>query len=180
LPVLLYGQNETINLYHLWVNVLRDTAHFPFLKYTNQSIVAVITRLGGGYSTIGAVWVLLNGFSFYCLWIFIKKKSNALVACQIFTLVLTVPSIVWQEYYVVLLLPYLLINQKLIEGKLGKIGVSLWLVRLLSIHCYTPAIVGRDLSIAANEWGNLLFGIPILSLILLLSLCEQRSDEAIA
>ena len=155
-----------MNLYEGWLHVLRDTKHFPFFKYTNQSVIAVMTRLGAGWLTSVTVWGLLNGFLLGLLALSVLRRDELKTASLSFLVMLTIPSIVWKEYHVALLLPYLVVHQMLFDRKIPRFFVFLFFARLLFVNGFVQAIVGRALSIRVDEYGAFLWGVPLLAAIL--------------
>ena len=172
-PLFFYGLESTLTLYHDWIFVLKDHTHFPFLKYTNQSVSAVGQRLGLSRWGIATLWLGIHiGLVWACVRA-VRAKDGASLASLSFLFVLTVPEIVWKEYSVALLCPYLVIHQRLFSGLLPASAWWYWGSRIVGVHLCVPALLGRELAHAFNAAGNQLWG-TLLMIPLLLPYPKQK------
>lgn len=162
IPALVYGVCETVELYRSWQIVLADTSHFPFYKYTNQSPLVVMTHWQGltEANVIAKIFhYAVNGFILYSLWFFYRKKNELLFLAMTFILLLTAAPVVWMEYHIALLLPFLIVNDWLVNKELTRASVFFWWIKLVVVHLAVKFIVGREASDLLAFYGRSFWGL---------------------
>ena len=162
LPSLIFGYQQTIDLYLGWKTVLSDTTHFPFFKYTNQSPLIVMTHFQGinyvNWISKSFYWSV-NLFMLFSFYYFYKRKNELVFIAFTFIFLLTAAPVVWMEYYLILVLPYLVIHQKLITKHLSKASISIWIVKLITVHLMVKFLIGNEYSDLAAFYGRSLWGL---------------------
>jgi Glycosyltransferase family 87 len=175
IPLFYFGRKETMDLYLGWSSVLRDTNHFPFFKYTNQSALVVFSRFLpldiAGKLHLG-INLVLFGFIFNFIW----KKEEQKTMLLSFIFILSFSPIAWLEYYIYLLPCYLVLNTLLLQGKFSRAIVLIWLLRLIGVHILLKFVVGRDLSNNFAYYGQHFWGLLILTFIIFLSLDKFKKN----
>ncbi|MCB0405384.1 MAG: DUF2029 domain-containing protein [Bdellovibrionales bacterium] len=165
-PVLLYGTAGACYQYEQWLTVLKDTAHFPFYKYTNQSpfVVAYHFSQSTGWARVFhslMITLFVATLLFFCwsrLWL------SVLSTC--FFLMLVVPPVSWIDYYLFLTFPLLWIHDALFHGKLGTLSKVIYFVRFGATGFLVQAFVGREWSDFFAYYGLQFWGLCALLLIL--------------
>lgn len=178
IPLFYYGFDETINLYLGWKTVLSDTGHFPFYKYTNQSPLVVMTHLQGleAVNTISkGFYYLVNFFMIYSFYYFYKRKNEIIFMAFTFIFLLTAAPVVWMEYYLFLVFPFLIINEWMITNKLSKTSKVLWYVKLIAVHLLVKFIIGNHYSDLMAYYGRSFLGLILIVIIFYLE--DFRSSK---
>jgi len=168
LPFIYFGFHQTIELYLGWKTVLSNTTHFPFYKYTNQSPLVVMTHWQG-IDTVNLIsklfYYLINLIMGLSLFYFYKRKNKLVFLSLIFMLLLTASPVVWMEYYLVLLFPYLVIHQWLVTHCLSVSSKILWYIKLLYVHLLVKLLIGNHYSDLIAQNGRSFIGLVLILLI---------------
>jgi hypothetical protein len=162
LPVLIFGFQPTIDLYLGWKAVLSDTTHFPFFKYTNQSPLVVMTHIQNlpYVNDISKIFYWsVNLFMLYSFYYFFRRKNELVFIAFTFIFLLTAAPVVWMEYYLFLVLPYLIIHQKLLTKSLSKTSIVIWTIKLITVHLMVKFLIGNEYSDLAAQYGRSLWGL---------------------
>jgi hypothetical protein len=162
LPVLIFGFQPTIDLYLGWKTVLSDTTHFPFFKYTNQSPLVVMTHIQNlpYVNVISKIFFWsVNLFMLYSFYYFYKRKNELVFIAFTFIFLLTAAPVVWMEYYLFLVFPYLIIHQKLLTKTLSKTSIVIWTIKLITVHLMVKFLIGNEYSDLAAQYGRSLWGL---------------------
>lgn len=165
LPFLALGKMGAFAVYQDWFHTLSSVAADPYCKYNNQSALCVAYHLFGRQSPF-VIWFVL-GFAAisggFLVWILRRFRRSdkflGLVFVAGFFIHLTWSNLVHDHYYMAMLLPLLWINNLLVNRKLSKLGVNLWWLRFVIVHLFVMAIVGREWSIMALNFGQHLWGV---------------------
>jgi len=167
IPFVALGKIGAIAVYQDWFYTLSNVAADPYCKYNNQSGLCVAYHILGRHSPLVIYFVLgvaaLSGV--FLLWILRRFKGSdkffGLVFIAGFFIHLTWSNLVHDHYHMAMLLPLLWINNLLVTGQLSRLGVTLWWVRFVVVHLFVMAIVGREWSIMALNFGQHLWGVLI-------------------
>ena len=174
IPALVYSPESFLKLNLQWFEVLRDTRHYPMMKYTNQAPLAVFIHWFGNHRVVHlvamlpAVTIMVMLFYFYA-----RKSLTSLVAVvSVFVLYLVASPVAWLEYYVFLLVPLLVLNSIFTTRPVSNYTRVLYYIRVIITLVLVRAIIGRE----AADWvayrGQHLVG---LFLMLMIFALERKS-----
>lgn len=178
LPAMVYGVSETVEMYRAWKTILADTSHFPFYKYTNQSPLVVMTHWQGlnEVNSLSKIFhYMVNGFVAFSLWFFYKRKHELLFLAMTFVLLLTAAPVVWMEYHIALLLPFLILHDWLVNKELSRASIFVWIFKLVAVHLAVKFIVGREVSDLLAYYGRSFWGLLMTVVIFYLQVAAKRN-----
>ena len=160
IPVTFYGLDKTIILFNQWKDVLSDTNHFPFYKYTNQSPLIIAYRfMPMTYAKV--IHYLFNGFILFNLLKSTYKGNQLTTLALSFILMLSFGPVVWIEYFILLLPVYLIVNYFFTEKLLSKKYIYIWIFKIIFTNLLVKFFVGNDISIKLANYGQHFFGLVI-------------------
>lgn len=178
IPVFFFGLSKYPDLIKRWILVLSDTGHFPFYKYTNQSTIAQLSRwFGGNTLTVKFISSCINTFVLLCVLYSSRFKNVILSVSLTIIFMLCVSPVSWKEYQIILCLPLMFMNIKLINRELKGFPFYLYLARILIVNILVQAIIGEKLGLMANYHGNYLWGILLLCTSMILYFNDSLNTE---
>jgi hypothetical protein len=173
LPFIYFGFSNYLDLMKKWFFVLSDTGHFPFYKYTNQSVIAQFSRWFGANTIIVKLIAACINTAILFIIMYSSRLKNIIITLSLTIIfMLTASPVSWKEYQIILCLPLFYLNIKLINGELKGLALYLYLARIFVVNILVQAIVGEKLGLLVNYHGNYLIG--VLLMVMVLSLTTYR------
>ena len=169
LPFLFFGFSQYLELLKRWILVLCDTAHFPFYKYTNQSPIAQFSRwFGSNNMIVKLMSACINTAVLLLIFYSSRFKDIITTLSLVIVLMLTASPVSWKEYQIILCLPLMFLNIKLINMELKKWALYFYAARILIVNILVQVIIGERLGMFANYNGNFLIGLLFMAVSLIL------------
>ena len=154
IPLLTMPMSDLMNLYQSWLVVLSDSKHFPLFKYTNQSPLAVFSHWFGNNTTSHIISQIPSLMAIGACTYFIFKKRTLSLLIGIFAVYLLTSPVVWLEYYLFLLFPFLFLNHLIISNETTKLSKILYWLRIVFTLLLVRAIVGKEAANLFAFWGQ--------------------------
>ena len=169
MPLVIFGFENSYNMYMSWLHVLQDIDHFPFYKHTNQSPTAVMFHITGtNRFSLPATLAFASACILYINHFYLKNdRFGIFTGCML--AYLSISPIIWIEYNIVMLPVLLIISSMLFQKMLSRTSITLFAIRFIIVHLLVTAIVGEKLGIATAMLGQHLIGAWICGVIILLS-----------
>ncbi|MCX6112221.1 MAG: glycosyltransferase family 87 protein [Proteobacteria bacterium] len=164
LPFIYFGFSQYTELLKRWILILSDTAHFPFYKYTNQSPIAQFSRWFSGNTMVVKLISACINTAILLLILYSSRVKNIITTLSlVIILMLTAAPVSWKEYQIILCLPLLFLNIKLINMELRGWALYFYAARILVVNILVQAIIGERLGLLANYHGNFLIGLLLMT-----------------
>lgn len=186
-PALLYGPATLVHQIETWAMILQDRSYYPFFKYINQSPIAVMWRSADDESLGKTFHMLFNFIAAlslgYLVALSIKTKATTeryrhldlSILLLSFCMPLFVLTCVFIEYHVIATPVIMVANALLLHRMLNRTWLAVYWVRFALVHLAVLAILGRPLTVMIGSFGNHLFGLVALLLLIYFTLARSQA-----
>ena len=174
IPFLYWDVDTATRMYHDWYLVLKDKEHFPFFKWTNQSPYVVWFKILGNNLWAKAFYYMHFVLSLYLLVKTVSQRqwSKLLALCIIVILILS--PVVWIEYSVILIYPFLLLNSMFFKNDM-KWKTFFW-TRFVFLYCFGKFLVGREIAETITNYGQVYWG--LMMMIVLIYFMDKKTIKS--
>ena len=187
LPAIIYGPSTLVYQVEQWALILQDRSYYPFFKYINQAPVAVMWRSADSEMLGKSFHMLFNFIAAlslgYLVALSIKTKESIEryrhLDLSILLLSLCMPlfvlTCVFIEYHVIATPVIMVANALLLHKMLDRKWLTVYWLRFALVHLAVLAILGRELTVLIGSYGNHLFGLVALLLMIGFTLLKTRA-----
>lgn len=187
IPAIIYGPSTLVHQVEQWALILQDRSYYPFFKYINQSPVAVMWRTSDSEAVGKSFHMIFNflaalslGF-LVALSIKVKETTERYRHLDLSLMLVSlcmplfVLTCVFTEYHIIAAPVVMVANALLLHRMLDRKWQAVYWIRFALVHLAVLAIVGRALTESIGSYGNHLFGLVALLLMIGFTLLVTRA-----